>query len=85
MSSPLHPRRRRLSRSLLPILLIGGGAVLLMNTSGLASTAVWRLAAQLWPVLLIVIGVRMVRRQHVPPVALFLALSIACWVGGHRC
>ena len=50
-------------RSPLPFLLIGGGAVLLLFTTGLASTAVWRFVAPFWPVLLILVGVGLMHRQ----------------------
>jgi hypothetical protein len=48
---------RRLSELLLPLLVLGGGIVLLLNTLDVVSWAVWEEIARFWPVLLIAIGV----------------------------
>ncbi len=48
---------RRLSELLLPLLVLGGGIVLLLNTLDVVSWAVWEDIARFWPVLLIAIGV----------------------------
>jgi hypothetical protein len=48
---------RRLSELLLPLLVLGGGIVLLLNTLNVVSWAVWEDIARFWPVLLIAIGV----------------------------
>jgi hypothetical protein len=47
---------RRLSERLLPLLVLGGGIVLLLNTLDVVSWAVWEDIARFWPVLLIAIG-----------------------------
>lgn len=48
---------RRLSELLLPLLVLGGGIVLLLNTLDVVSWAVWEDIARFWPMLLIAIGV----------------------------
>jgi hypothetical protein len=53
---------RRLSELLLPLLVLGGGIVLLLNTLDVVSWAVWEDIARFWPVLLIAIGVSGVLR-----------------------
>lgn len=47
---------RRLSEFVLPLLVLGVGIVLLLNTLDVVSWAVWEDIARFWPVLLIGVG-----------------------------
>ncbi|MEN6369561.1 MAG: DUF5668 domain-containing protein [Thermotogota bacterium] len=47
---------RHLSELILPLLVLGAGIVLLLNTLEVVSWAVWEDIARFWPVLLIAIG-----------------------------
>ena len=53
---------RRLTELLLPLLVLGAGIVLLLNTLEVVSWAVWEDIARFWPVLLIAIGLSAILR-----------------------
>lgn len=65
---------RRQSRSILwPILLIGGGVLLLLSNIGVVSGLNWAAAWRLWPLLLIFIGLDVILQQASPPTGTLLS------------
>lgn len=54
---------RRFAELLLPLLVLGAGIVLLLNTLDIVSWAVWQEIARFWPVLLIAIGLSAIFRS----------------------
>lgn len=83
------PRQRRLSL-LGPALLIGLGAVLLLNRFGLLDWGVWYTLLQLWPLLLVAVGLELILAPRsalagvLIPLALLAALAGALWWAGAR-
>lgn len=59
-----------------PIILIGAGIVFLLNTQGLIGWNVWESLLQLWPVLLIAIGLDILFRRRFPLGSALLALLL---------
>ena len=53
---PDTPRRHRPRGIVGPTLLIGAGALLLLNTTGLVAWDIWMVLWRLWPVILIIAG-----------------------------
>jgi hypothetical protein len=69
---------RRWSRSVfLPILLIGGGILLLLSNIGVMSGLNWAAVWRLWPLFLIFIGLDVIVRQASPPMGTVLSALIA--------
>jgi hypothetical protein len=69
---------RRWSRSVfLPILLIGGGVLLLLSNIGIISGLNWAAVWRLWPLFLIFIGLDVIVRQARPPMGTLLSALIA--------
>ncbi len=58
---PLPQRRGGL---LFPLLLIAMGTLFLLNNLGIVSWTVWRVIGQMWPVLLIAIGLDILLRGY---------------------
>ncbi|MGD9675637.1 MAG: DUF5668 domain-containing protein [Candidatus Bipolaricaulia bacterium] len=56
-------KTRRLAEFLLPLLVLGAGVVLLLNTLDVVTWAVWQEIARFWPVLLIAIGLSAILRS----------------------
>jgi hypothetical protein len=66
-----------------PILLIGAGVVLLLNTMGILDWSIWWSIVQLWPLLLIAIGVDLlIGRRSIWGSLLALLLVVAVLGGG---
>ena len=63
-------RRKRRGFSLIGLLLIALGAVLLLNTTGLIGLGIWFELAGYWPVLLILIGIKMILAPRAPLVGM---------------
>ena len=65
-----------------PLLLVGLGALLLLQTLGLLSASLWPALAQLWPVLLILAGLDLLfGRRSARGAALVLGLGVALVAG----
>lgn len=81
---PRQPRRGLVG----PLILVGLGAVLLLNNFGLLGWGVWETLLQLWPLLLIAFGLELMlgRRSALAglliPLALLGALAFALWWSG---
>ena len=69
-------RRNRPGFSLFGLLLVGIGLVLLLNTTGVLPFGIWFELARYWPVLLILIGVKLILARRAPLIGLGVA-SIA--------
>lgn len=69
---------QRRSRSVfLPVLLIGGGILLLLSNMGMISGLGWSAVFSLWPLFLIFIGLDVIGRQASPPTGTLLSGVIA--------
>lgn len=69
---------RRQSRSVFwPIVLIGGGVLLLLSNIGMVSGLNWAAAWRLWPLLLIFIGLDVIVQQVSPPTGTLLSGLVA--------
>lgn len=67
-----------------PIILVGGGTVLLLNNLGVVPWSVWSVLLRAWPALLIAIGVDLlIPRRSVWASLLVLVLIVAVLAGGY--
>src|SRR5438105_848230 len=66
---PTAPPRRRGAGVVLPVLLIGLGVIFLLQNLGVLNREAWRSLFQLWPLLLVVIGLDLMLRDHLPAAA----------------
>ena len=79
-------RRRRRGFSLLGLLLVGFGTLLLLTVSGVAGLGIWFELVSYWPVLLILVGIKMILAPRAPLVGMALvslmmvATIVAAWV-----
>ena len=74
------PRKRR-GFSLFGLLLVAFGTLLLLTVSGVAGLGVWFELASYWPVLLILIGIKMILAPRAPLVGMALvSLAIAATI-----
>ncbi len=53
-------RIRRVSGLLLPVIIVGAGIVLLLNTTGVLSWSAWSELGRLWPIAVILFGLSIV-------------------------
>jgi hypothetical protein len=53
-------RIRRLSGIFLPLVIVGAGVVLLLNTTGVLSWSAWSELGRLWPIAVILFGISLV-------------------------
>jgi len=70
----------------LPFLLIVVGGVLLLNNLGVLSWSVWSTLAQLWPVVLVLVGIELVLGRRTPLLGFVVAaivIAVAIGVVGH--
>lgn len=66
-----------------PILLVGLGALLLLNNLGITAVSVWDVLFHLWPLILIAIGLDLlIGRRSVWGSLLVLVLILAVFIGG---
>src|SRR5260370_32932762 len=76
------PGRRRPSRFLFPLLLVIVGAVLLLNNLGILPWSVWTALGQLWPVILILLGIDLlVGRRNAVLGAAITAITLVAVLG----
>jgi hypothetical protein len=79
-------RRRRRGFSLLGLLLVGFGTLLLLTVSGVAGLGIWFELVSYWPVLLILLGIKMILAPRAPLVGMavvslvIVATIAAAWV-----
>ena len=79
-------RRRRRGFSLLGLLLVGFGTLLLLTVSGVAGLGIWFELVSYWPVLLILVGLKMILAPRAPLVGMavvslvIVATIAAAWV-----
>lgn len=70
-----NPAARSNGRGLiLPILLIVVGSVLLLNNLGVLAWSIWATLAQLWPVILILLGLELILGRRTSALGVILAL-----------
>ena len=70
----------------LPLLLIAVGSVLLLNNLGVLSWTVWANLAQVWPVVLVLVGIELVLGRRTPLLGFVLAaivIAVAIGVVAH--
>ena len=67
---------------ILPILLIVVGSVLLLNNLGILSWSVWSTLAQLWPVILVLLGLELILGRRTSMLGIGLALVFVAIVVG---
>jgi hypothetical protein len=80
---PEPPRHRHLPGIVGPTILIGAGAILLLNTTGLVDWDIWAVMWRLWPVILIAIGLDILfGRRSLAGSALVAATMLVVMVGG---
>jgi hypothetical protein len=53
-------RVRRLGGIFLPLIIVAGGVVLLLNTTGVLSWSAWSELGRLWPIAVILFGLSLV-------------------------
>ena len=86
MGGDTSTRRRRRGFSLIGLLLIALGALLLLTVTGVAGLGVWFELVGYWPVLLILIGIKLILAPRAPLVGMALvslmmvATIVAAWV-----
>lgn len=80
---PETPRRHRPRGIVGPTLLIGAGALLLLNTTGLVAWDIWAVLWRLWPVILIAVGLDiLLGRRSLVGSALVAATLLVAMLGG---
>ena len=86
MSGDASTKYRRPGFSLFGLLLVAFGALLLLTVTGLAGLGVWFELARYWPVLLILIGIKLILAPRAPLVGVVVvsialaATIVAAWI-----
>ena len=86
MSGDASTKYRRPGFSLFGLLLVAFGALLLLTVTGVAGLGVWFELARYWPVLLILIGIKLILAPRAPLIGLgavslvLVATVAAAWV-----
>ena len=86
MSGDASTKYRRPGFSLFGLLLVAFGALLLLTVTGVAGLGVWFELARYWPVLLILIGIKLILAPRAPLVGMaavslaMVATIVAAWV-----
>ena len=81
MSNLLNGGGRRLGSIFLPLLLIGLGALLLLQNAGLIQVSIWDVVGRLWPLIPVLIGIELLIGQRSPRAAVVvMLLVISCAV-----
>lgn len=80
---PVAPHRQHWRGVVGPAILIGAGAVLLLNTTGLVGWDIWAVMWRLWPVILIAIGLDiLIGRRSLVGSMLVAATMLVVMLGG---
>lgn len=81
MSNLLNGGGRRLGSIFLPLILIGLGALLLLQNAGLIQVSIWDVVGRLWPLIPVLVGIELLIGQRSPRAAvLVMLLVIICAV-----
>ena len=81
MSNLLNGGGRRLGSIFLPLILIGLGALLLLQNAGLIQVSIWDVVGRLWPLIPVLIGIELLIGQRSPRAAVVvMLLVISCAV-----
>ena len=81
MSNLLNGGGRRLGSIFLPLILIGLGALLLLQNAGLIQVSIWDVVGRLWPLILVLVGIELLIGQRSPRAAVVvMLLVISCAV-----
>jgi hypothetical protein len=80
--TPVKPRPKRRISMLFPVILIAAGVLLLLATLDMLPELHWEAALQLWPLLLIFIGLDIIVRLVPHPFGTILSLVLALIVTG---
>jgi hypothetical protein len=78
----LREQRRRVPSFFWPIVLIGGGVLLLLSNLGYISSTTWNVLLRLWPVLLIALGIELLFGRRSTAGAVISGLLILILLGG---
>ncbi len=77
MSNLLNGGGRRLGSIFLPLILIGLGALLLLQNTGLIQVSIWDVVGRLWPLIPVVVGIELLIGQRSPRVSILVMLLVA--------
>ena len=81
MSNLLNGGGRRLGSIFLPLILIGLGALLLLQNAGLIQVSIWDVVGRLWPLIPVLVGIELLIGQRSPRAAVVvMLLVISCAV-----
>ena len=70
MTNDSSERRKRRGFSLFGLLLVAFGALLLLTVTGVVGLGMWFELARYWPVLLVLIGIKMILARRAPLVGM---------------
>ncbi|MDE2994074.1 MAG: toast rack family protein [Chloroflexota bacterium] len=76
MSNLLNGGGRRLGSIFLPLILIGLGALLLLQNAGLIQVSIWDVVGRLWPLIPVLIGIELLIGQRSPRAAVVVMLLV---------
>ena len=76
MSNLLNGGGRRLGSIFLPLILIGLGALLLLQNVGLIQVSIWDVVGRLWPLIPVLIGIELLIGQRSPRAAVVVMLLV---------
>ena len=76
MSNLLNGGGRRLGSIFLPLILIGLGALLLLQNTGLIQVSIWDVVGRLWPLIPVVVGIELLIGQRSPRVSILVMLLV---------
>jgi hypothetical protein len=80
--APMNPRPNRRISMLFPVILIAAGVLLLLAELDMLPDLHWEAALQLWPLLLIFIGLEIIVRLVPHPIGTILSLILALLLAG---
>ena len=76
MSNLLNGGGRRLGSIFLPLILIGLGALLLLQNAGLIQVSIWDVVGRLWPLIPVLVGIELLIGQRSPRAAVVVMLLV---------
>ena len=76
MSNLLNGGGRRLGSIFLPLILIGLGALLLLQNAGLIQVSIWDVVGRLWPLIPVLVGIELLIGQRSPRAAVVIMLLV---------
>ena len=80
MSNLLDTGGRRLGSIFVPLILIGLGSLLLLQSAGLVQVSIWDLVGRLWPLIPLLVGIELLIGQRSPRTAVLVMLLVSSGV-----